>query len=542
MLVELLVASLLINLLGLASTAFVMLVLGRYVPYGVDATLVTLTIGVVLAGLLEFGFREARRRLAGVAVSPEGTRQAGAAFAALTGIRAALLDRMPAATRLEVMRGIDSVERAYTAVNLTGLLDVPFSAVTLLVLFILSPALGVVALGCGGTAALITLVGERRTRARLGGLAAAEAALQSLASTTATGVDTVRAFNAAAALRLRWDGSRRAVVAARDAIAGSQGMAGSATQLITALQGTAIIAIGAVLCVKGELNTAQLIGANILAGRALGPLNRLVQLIEPLAKAELALRRLAEFTHLPREQASGSAMASYDGRLELTDLAFAYPGAPVPLAEHVRLSLEPGSILVVRGANGSGKTTFARLLVGLAEPLRGQILVGGVDLRQISMEWWRKQLCYLPQEPDFIDGSVADNIRLANPGLDEAGLNQVAALAGLKPWLDASARGFDTHVAEAGRQLPPGIRRRLGLARALATGGKLCLLDEPTEALDSEGRAIVYATLGLLAREGRTLVVCSNDPGILRGAGMMLDLDAKPVPRLIRAEDASDHA
>jgi ATP-binding cassette subfamily C protein LapB len=533
---------LLINLLGLASTAFVMLVLGRYVPYGVDATLMTLTIGVVLAGLLEFGFREARRRLAGVAIAPEGSRHAGAAFAALTGIRAVLLDRMPVASRLELMRGLDTIERAYTAGNLTGLLDVPFSAITLLALFVLSPGLGMVALGCAGAATLITLAGERRTRARLAGLATAEASLQSLASTTAAGGDTVRAFNAVAGLRKRWDVSRRAVVAARDAISGGQGLAGSATQLVTALQGTAIIAIGAVLCVKGELNTAQLIGANILAGRALGPLNRLVQLIEPMAKAGLALRRLADFTQLPREQTSGSAMACYDGRLELTDIAFAYPGAPAPLAEHVAVSLDSGSILVVSGANGSGKTTFARLLVGLAEPLRGQILVGGADLRQISMEWWRKQICYLPQEPDFIDGSVADNIRLANPELDEAGLNQVVALAGLKPWLDASARGFDTHIAEAGRQLPPGIRRRLGLARALATGGRLCLLDEPTEGLDSEGRAVVYATLGLLAREGRTLVVCSNDPGIMRGAGMRLDLDAKPVPRLTRAEDASPHA
>jgi ATP-binding cassette subfamily C protein LapB len=535
LLAELLVASLLINILGLASTAFVMLVLGRYVPYGVNATLVTLTTGVALAALLAFGFREARRRLAADALDGGQPDRAGSAFAALTGIRSAVLDRLPVAARMETMRGIDAVDRAVNPANLSALLDVPFSAVTLLALFVLSPLLGLIALLCMTLSVTLTLLGERWTRNRLHGVVTAESAVQSLVASTASGADTARAFNAAGWLQSRWSRLRTAATDSRDAIAAGQGFVGSATQFLTALQGIAIIAVGAVLCVKGELNTAQLIGANILAGRALGPINRLVQLIEPLAKATLALNRLAEFARLPREQVSGTAIRDYAGRLEMTDLAFAYPGATTPLAEHLSLSLTPGAILAVTGPNGSGKTTFARLLLGLTDPLRGQVLADGVDMRQISVEWWRRQVCYLPQEPDFIDGSVADNLRLANPDLDEDGLHRIVAAAGLKSWLDGTAKGRDTPLAEGGRHLPPGIRRRLGLARALATGGRLCVFDDPTEGLDAEGQAAVYATLGQLAREGRTLVVCGNDPTIVRGAQLMLDLGCKPVPRLIAA-------
>ncbi|MGE5506392.1 MAG: ATP-binding cassette domain-containing protein [Actinomycetota bacterium] len=520
-----------------------MLVLGRYVPYGVDATLVTLTAGVTLAALLEFGFREARRRLATEVVGAEEQGRAERAFAALTGMRAAVMDRIALSARLETMRGIDAVERAYSPGNLTALLDVPFSVVTLLVLFVLSPALGLVSLVCMSASVAVTLGGERWTRRRLPATAGAEVALGALVSEAATGADTVRAFNAPAWLRQRWHKARAELARSRDNLTAGQGLVASATQLLAGLQGVAIIAIGAVLCVKGELNTAQLIGANILAGRALGPVNRLVQLIEPLAKAELALRRLAEFARLPREQASGNAVRDYTGRIEFTDLAFAYPGAVTPLAEHLSLALAPGSVLMVAGPNGSGKTTLARLLVGLVDPLRGQVLADGIDMRQLSMEWWRRQICYLPQEPDFVAGSVRDNLLLANPDLDEDGLGHVTVAAGLKPWLDASAAGLDTPIAEGGRHLPPGVRRRIGLARALATGGRLCIFDEPTEGLDAEGCTAVYATLTALAREGRTLVVCSNDPGIARGANALLDLGSKPVPRLVAVPaGAPDHA
>jgi ATP-binding cassette subfamily C protein LapB len=541
LLAELLVASLLINLLGLASTAFVMLVLGRYVPYGVDATLATLTAGVALAAALELAFREARRRLAADAVRDGEGGRADAAFSALIRVRATMIDRLPPAARQDLMRGIDMIERAVTPANLAGLLDVPFAALTLVVLFILSPPLALVSLGCMALSALVTLAGERRTRASIARAQAAEADLQALQARVVAASDTVRAFNAAGWLHQRWSHARAEALAVRDSIAAGQGLVGSISVFLAAAQGIVVIAVGAVMCVKGELTTAQLIGANILAGRALGPITRLVQLVEPLARAGLAMQRLAEFARLPREAVSGSAVRAYSGRVEFADLAFAYPGATAPLAEHLSLTLPPGTILLVAGPNGSGKSTLARLLLGLTEPLRGQILVDGVDLRQTSLEWWRRQVCYLPQEPDFLDGTVAENIRMANPDLDEDGLNRVVAAAGLKTWLDGTAQGALTPVGEGGRTLPPGLRRRLALARALAGGGRLCVFDEPTEGLDGEGAATVYATLGALAAEGRTLVICGNDAAIAKAAGMLLDLGVKPVPRLTVATEAPRH-
>ena len=148
-----------------------------------------------------------------------------------------------------------------------------------------------------------------------------------------------------------------------------------------------VIATGATLVVKGEFSVGAMIGANILASRALMPITRFAQLGEVFAKARQSLELIREFTRLPLEPRTGSAKSKYSGALELRDVAFAFPNASGPLFESVNLSLAPGAVVVVTGGNGTGKTTMARILVGLLDPTRGQIFADGLDLRQAVPEW-----------------------------------------------------------------------------------------------------------------------------------------------------------
>jgi ATP-binding cassette subfamily C protein LapB len=531
-LTELLAASLFINLLGLATTMFVMLVLNRYVPYGVDATLVTLTLGVLLAAALEFGFREARIRLAGAITGPSEALRGESAFAALAQARVAVLERLPAGLMQEVMRGLDVVDRVFTPANLCAALDVPFAVLTLLALAFLSPLLAVLATGFMLASMATVVLGERLLKDVVRGAGEGETAAQAALNAAINSADSLRAFNAGGRTFALWRTARARVLAARRRLGERQSLVQSITLTVAALQGITIVTVGAVLAVKGDLSVGGLVGANIMASRALGPINRMAGMAELFARADLALRRVYDFLRLPREQQSGMALKAVTGRLELVDVAFAHSGSSGPLAEHLSVRLEPGMVLAVSGPNGSGKTTLARLLMGLIEPVRGQVLVDGVELRQLSMEWWRRQVAYLPQEPELLDGTVEQVVRTANPDMSEDEFNQVLRAAGLRSWLDTSIDGIATPIVNGGRNLALGVRRRVALARALATRGRFVVFDEPTESLDAEGRQAVHAVMADLAEAGATIVVFSHDPQVIQGATYLLDLGLKPVPML----------
>lgn len=534
---ELAGASVCANILALASPLFVIQVLNRYVAHGVDATLWTLTMGVIIAIAFEAAFRHLRLKIAYALVLPFDRANADLVFGTLTSARADVLAQVPAGQRREAASAPDAVAQAYGASNMTAYLDAPFAVLFVFALFLLNAPLAGVALIFILAVVGLGVMNHRAQQAPATALQSAAGRRQALLDSALVESDTVRAFTAAAALRTRWSKALDVLEGISRRITLTQGGAQTATQSIQALMSTAIIAVGGMLVVAGKLDVGLLIGANILAARALGPVMRITQLAGPLTKARTALGVIEQIKKLPLERAEGSALGQYKGGIELKDLGFAYPGQPTPLFESLSLRLDPGALFVVFGANGAGKTTLAKVLVGLLAPSRGQVLVDGVDLAQIAPEWWRRQLVYLPQEPGFINATVRENILAFNPSLDEAGLNAVIRDAGLEAFFATSQQGFDMELVAGGRHLPLGIRRRLALARALASNGRLVILDEPSEGLDGEGVQQMGRVINTLRQKGCTIIALSHDPNIIKGAPQVLDLNAKPVPRLLQVKD-----
>ena len=525
-------ASLFANILALATPLFVIQVLNRYIVHGVDSTLVTLTTGVVLAIGLELAFRQVRMRLLRAINTGPDAAIAEAGFAVLVRAKAGTLERIPLGRRRQIINATSGIEKAFGAANIATVFDVPFSLLFIAVLYMINPMLAtvvlvfLVAIFTLGALGGLSAHNNTREMIRTGGIG------NSLIATTTGEVETVRVFNSSGFLMRAWQTHTKAIQDLRLLMERRQTVVQNLTQSGMALMSVFVVSIGAILVVAGELDVGGMIGANILAARALMPISKFSQLGPTFSEAVQNMVLLKEFSQLPLEMESGSYKSEYAGGLALSDLAFAYPGSNTPLFESLSATVKPGSILVICGGNGTGKTTLARLIVGLYEPMRGKILVDGLDLRQSAPEWWRSQIVYLPQEPSFLNASVRENLLTANPDLDDAGITRVISAVGLANYMDESPRGLETMITDNGANLSLGIRRRLAMARALATDGMLVVLDEPTEGLDNEGIACIHAAIKSLAKRGRSIIVISHDPKVIKGAHIAVDLNLKPVPRV----------
>ncbi len=532
---EILTASFFISLLNLALPIFVIQLLNRYVSHGFEGTLYTLTSGVCIAILLQFGFRIVRTTLLSQMNEEPDRMLAQKVLQNISAVRFGVIASVPREQVNEVMTDIQKVQAGWEPANIIPLIDIPFALLYLVALTFLSPVLAFIAL-IGTMIGLSTGTYSSISNNKLAKSFTRMFTTYRIHELKALNAhETIRAFNGADYLaRFRQDklsilsGLKQKLTFKRE-----QGQ--SLMSSIGGLQSVLIYSVGAVLVVQGELNVGILIGANILAGRAFQSVAQVFRSIHLFRQAEQSRMALEQLAELPKEKGKGIAIRQYTGRLRFHDVTFAYTGTSGPLFESLSLTLEPGQILAVSGNNGSGKTTLIRMLAGLLDCSRGDILIDEINLRQVAMHWWRKQMIYLPQEPDFLRASIRDNITLAGQ-LDDAPLNQIIQAAGLREFIDKTPGGADTMITEPAR-IPPGIRKRIAMARALATNGQLVLLDEPTEALDQKGCDTVYNLLNKLAQVGKTMIICSNDPHIIKAGHVHLDLNHKPVPLITRKHD-----
>ena len=538
--IEIIAASLIANILALASPLFVMQVLNRYVAHGVESTLITLSAGVFIAILLELAFRQIRMRLAASVNAAHDRSVAYGAFGTLTGTKAAVIEQLPFGMRQEMMSGADKLQAAYNANNISSIMDVPFALLFIGVLYMLNPTIALIVACFVGSSFIVSILTLMSLRTPMRKVQAESGRRSSLIGAAIQAGDTVRAFNGSQYLRSQWQERTSAYQALTQKVILRQGFTQTLGATLQAVMGAMVIGVGALQVVAGTMDVGLMIGANILASRALGPIIKLAMMSEQFAKARQALSMFSEFGKLPTERQNGTAINDFTGTIEFRDLAFAHSGSKTPLFESMNLKLEPSSILVFSGSNGAGKTSLARMLAGLLEPTRGRILIDGVDMAQIAPEWWRKQIMYLPQEPRFLDGTIADNIALANPSMGLDKIQEAITMAGLKNFIDQTIDGTETQISGGGKNLSLGIRRRIALARALATEGKVMIIDEPTEGLDGEGAEAVLNAINAMALRGCTVMVFSHDPQLLQSVPHYVDLNAKPVPSLVRKQaDAS---
>lgn len=344
-----------------------------------------------------------------------------------------------------------------------------------------------------------------------------------------TGVGTVKAT--AAERRVRWKLEGLIVqslnVQFRSALSGMATI--SIGNMIQTLNVVFLFWYGARLVINGELSVGQLVAFNVLVVSLTRPILSLVDLWREFQEINIALERLNDvFDAKPEEDPTKQALINMPrirGHIKFDNVTFRYPTRGDKNAlQNINLEILPGQTIALVGRSGSGKTTFANMLLRLHQPNEGRIFIDGYDLRQVAINSLRSQVGVVPQDVFLFSGTIRENIAFGDP---DAPLEQVvgaAMLAGAHEFVSELPLGYETKIGERGQSLSGGQKQRIAIARALFKKPRILIFDEATSALDTESERAIQQNLDQILKDRTTLII-AHRLSTVRNADVIVVMD-----------------
>jgi PrtD family type I secretion system ABC transporter len=286
----------------------------------------------------------------------------------------------------------------------------------------------------------------------------------------------------------------------------------------------AVLGPGAWLVLRQELSGGSMIAASIIMSRALAPVEQAVAGWNQTTGAYLAWTRLSALFQLPPIRPPNIPLPRPRGHLRIEEVIYAPLGVRNPVLRGISFSLAPGEAMAIVGPSAAGKSTLARLIVGLAQPQHGLVRLDGADVFTWDRSDFGKYVGYLPQDVELFAGTVRENIARMDDN-DPGHVIAAATLAGVHEMILRLPNGYETQVGERGALLSGGLRQRVGLARALYGCPALLVLDEPNSNLDVSGEEALSRAIGAMKERGSTIVVVAHRPSLLARIDQILVLN-----------------
>jgi PrtD family type I secretion system ABC transporter len=414
---------------------------------------------------------------------------------------------------------------------LIALFDLPWFPVYLAAVFLLHPWLGLLAVAGAFVVATLALLNEYMTGANAADAARLEITENRFSDEAQRNADAILSMGMGSNAAKAWLHKRAdALSAAQGASETSEVIAASSKTFRMFLQ-SALLALGAYLAIRQEISAGAIVAASIVAGRALAPIDQAIGGWKQIRRARLARTRLHEYLDRPLRLAMAGpvALPEPQGRVSLMQVGKQAPGAKSQSDQRMILSgltfaLAPGDGLGVIGPSASGKTSLAKLLVGLWMPDQGHLRIDGATYQQ----WGRNQIGrfigYLPQSYEFLPGTIGQNIARFDPNADDADIIAAAKLAGVHEMILGFPQGYATDADTAVSPLTGGQRQRVALARAVYKLPRLVVLDEPNSNLDVEGDEALSRAISALRQSGSVVIVMAHRPSAIAAVDKILML------------------
>ncbi len=424
----------------------------------------------------------------------------------------------------QALTDLTTIRQFVTGQGLFAFFDVPWFPIYLAVNFLFDFWLGVFSLV--GTVVLMALAWANdrvssKPLSEAGQLAMVSGAM---ATNNLRNAEVIESMGMLPNLRARWHKLHQQFLAQQAIASDKASVVTAVTKLFRLSLQSYILGLGAWLVIEGRLTPGMMIAGSILMGRALSPVEQLIAVWKQVAGVKTAWKRLDDLLQQNPARATGMPLPAPTGQLSIENVTAAPPGGQVAVLKGVQLSLAAGEVLAIIGPSASGKSSLARLMVGIWPAQMGKVRLDGADLYQWNKDALGSHLGYLPQDIELFAGTVAENIARFG-AVDSEKVIAAAQLAGVHDMVLRLPKGYDTPIGDGGAGLSGGQQQRIGLARALYGQPSLIVLDEPNSNLDDAGEAALIQAIRELKALKRTVVLITHRMPILTISDKLLVLN-----------------
>lgn len=518
---DVLIASLAIQLMGLATPLFTQVIIDKVVVHHTESTLIAVGVGLALFMIFSAALTWIRQYLVLHTGNRVDAALGSSVFAHLLHLPQRYFEHRPTGVIAARLHGVETIREFIASAAVTLLLDLPFLAIFLAIMFWYSAtltwiALGIIALIAGLSAAVAPIFRRRLNEQFLLG-----ARNQAFVTEYVAGMETVKSLQMEPQLERTYRDYLASYLQAGFAMKQIGNTYNVSANALEQMMTLAILLVGAwVVMTEPGFSIGMLVAFQMFSGRVSQPILRIVGLWQQFQQANIAVKRLGDILDAPVEPftvvPNRMAKQEFGGaKIELEGLAFRYADNLPFLYEDLNLVIEPGQMVALMGPSGCGKSTLAKLLQAFYQPTEGRIKVDGVDIRYLSANELRSHFGVVPQETTLFSGTIYQNLAFANPNASFEDIVAAATHAEIHDAIELLPNGYQTEIGERGVGLSGDQKQRIAIARALLKKPKVLIFDEATANLDAGTEAQIAATINRLKGKVTMLFISHGLPDVL---------------------------
>lgn len=506
---DVLYASLLINIFVLASPLFTMNVYDRVVPNNAIETLWVFAIGVGVVFIIDTFLKFSRTYLLEVAAKKSDVIMSSIIFEKVLDLKMA---HHPASVGsfASNIKDFDSIRSFLTNATMAVVIDLPFTVIFLLVIGYIGGMIVIIPILTILLIITYALLIKKPLKESIESTHEASAKKNAILIEALNNIETLKTLGAVNQTQWNWEESTGEIAAKSLKSRLLSASIPTITQFFIQLNTVMIVVFGVYLIRDFELSMGGLIAIVILTSRTVAPMGQVAALLTNYEDTKTSYETLNEIISRPSERPSGKKFVEkpeFSGHIEFVNVTFTYPNTEIQVLKNVSFVINPKEHVAIIGRIGSGKSTIQKLILGLYEPDSGQILIDGIDIKQIDPADLRKNIGYVSQDVMLFRGTVKENITFRASHASDAAMLNAAQISTTSEFIKKHPKGYEMPIGERGQGLSGGQRQSIGIARAFLLDAPIMLMDEPSNAMDQMTESKLLENMALALREKTTLLV-----------------------------------